>query len=57
MQQIIRPSGVVVIKHRINMIKETLGLALKLFVEFFLEIWVLVFVLSSFVDYTRNINI
>ena len=44
--------GVVVTKHRINMIKETLGLALKLFVEVLLVIRVFGFVLRSFVGYT-----
>jgi len=43
--------GVVVIKHRINMIKETLGLAL-LFFEVFLVIRILLLVLDFLVGYT-----
>ena len=54
MQPFYTTFGVVVIKHRINMIKETLGLAL-FFVEVFLVVRILVLVLysfESFVSYT-----
>ena len=52
MQSFYTPFRVLVTKYRINMIKEMLGLAFKLFVESFLVVWVLGLVIGSFIGYT-----